>query len=270
MDSEIRLSETEKRVLQSLKGKLVATPGEVAERVPEYSIRTVYNTLHTLSSKGLLLRVKNGLYVVKGVAREKPLRAALEIFDGYIAFSTALKLHKLLDERINRIYVATVDTSVVVNLGRYTVKAVPLRRRATGMTLINGLYTSTIPKTLFDCFLKPQYCGDYSAITRALYTARRVDWDEFLTYLRHFPSSPLYQRTGYVLELMGEELDFHVPDDVIEYLSERIERKTVFLLPGGRRGGMISEKWRVVDNVGRLRMFLWKDIYNQTESVLFF
>ena len=69
---------------------------------------------------------------------------------------------------------------------------------------------------------------------------------------------------------MGEELDFHVPDDVIEYLSERIERKTVFLLPGGRRGGMISEKWRVVDNVGRLRMFLWKDIYNQTESVLFF
>ena len=41
-----------------------------------------------------------------------------------------------------------------------------------------GIYISSIEKTLFDCFLKPRFIG-FTNITKALYDTK-IEWDKFI------------------------------------------------------------------------------------------
>ncbi|AFK22075.1 type IV toxin-antitoxin system AbiEi family antitoxin [Pyrococcus sp. ST04] len=177
------------------------------------------------------------------------------LFPGYIAFSSALRLYGLIEYEPFTIFVATPRKSGEKEIGEYTIKAVALGEKATGMTLKNGIYTSTLAKTFFDCFYKPGYCGSYSKVTKALYEAEKIDWDEFLSYFKRFASDSLCQRTGYILELV-KNLGVNVPEDVIEYLRSRVKTwtKLVPTLPSRGRG---IREWKLIDNFGKERILGW-------------
>jgi len=130
--------------------------------------------------------------------------------------------------------------------------------RATGMRIYNGLYISTLEKTFFDCFYRPQYCGGYEGICGALYEAKKMDWEMFLAYFEKFASTSLCQRTGYVLEILADAGHVRVPKYVIEWLRKRVKTKTR-LLPSAPSRGKFNKKWMLLDNLGKERMLGWSD-----------
>ncbi len=253
------LSRTEQELMSILKSADVLTIQEIKELFPELSEDMIKKVLSSLVKKGYLYRLKRGLYLVNEEPGKplikNPYQIALMLFPGYIAFSSALRLYGLIEYEPFTIFVATPRKSGEKEIGEYTIKAIALGEKATGMTLKNGIYTSTLAKTFFDCFYKPQYCGGYSEVTKALYEAEKIDWDEFLSYFKRFASDSLCQRTGYILELV-KNLGVDVPEGVIEYLRGRVRvwTKLVPTLPSKGKG---IEEWKLIDNLGKERILGW-------------
>jgi len=253
------LSRTEQELMSILKSADVLTIQEIKELFPELSEDMIKKVLSSLVKKGYLYRLKRGLYLVNEEPGKplikNPYQIALMLFPGYIAFSSALRLYGLIEYEPFTIFVATPRKSGEKEIGEYTIKAIALGEKATGMILKNGIYTSTLAKTFFDCFYKPQYCGGYSEVTKALYEAEKIDWDEFLSYFKRFASNSLCQRTGYILELV-KNLGIDVPEGVIEYLRGRVRvwTKLVPTLPSKGKG---IEEWKLIDNLRKERILGW-------------
>ncbi|WP_232462032.1 type IV toxin-antitoxin system AbiEi family antitoxin domain-containing protein [Thermococcus siculi] len=246
--------------MRVIRGVDIVSADEIRELFPALSQEMVRKVLSSLSKKGYLTRLKRGIYLVNEApgnpSIKNPYRIALALFPGYIAFSSALKLYDLLDYEPFTVFVATPRKSGGRTVGEYTIKAVALGEKATGMTLKDGVYTSTPAKTFFDCFYKPRYCGGYSEITKALYEAEKLDWDEFLGYFKRFASDSLCQRTGYVLELAKNELEIDVPKEVLDYLKGRVGGWTKLVPTLPSRGVGIKE-WRLIDNLGKEKILGW-------------
>ena len=83
---------------------------ELKDLLPHIGHRSLINTVSSLSKKGYLHRLKNGLYLVapeRILIINDPLKIALQIYPGYIGFSTALRCYDLLEYEPFDIYIVT-------------------------------------------------------------------------------------------------------------------------------------------------------------------
>jgi predicted transcriptional regulator of viral defense system len=226
---------------------------------PELPRQAINRTCSSLSRKGYLHRLRRGLYLLqpKPSATPKlddPYRIALELYPGYIAFSSALKLHGLLEYEPTTVFVATSRTSRELEVGQFTFKAVAIGKRAAGQVLLGRLWVSSLAKTFFDCFCRPGYAGGYSTVSKAIFYAE-FDWREFISYFERFASDSLCQRTAYIIDSIrgvGKE----VPKFVFDYFSRRVRTRTR-LVPTAPGAGKWIARWNVMDNLGRDAILEW-------------
>ncbi len=257
MNKNIYMSKREQIIFNMISSVDIAYTDEIRDFFPDLKPHQINKICHSLSSKGYLHRLKKGVYLIQKKPSDLPLikdpyKIALALFKGYIAFSSALRVYNLLDYAPFTIFVVTVNKSREKRVGEYTFKAVAMGKRAVGLTYYNGIYISTISKTFFDCFYKPQYCGGYSVITKAINDVE-LDWDEFIMYFG-FASDSLCQRTGYVLELMEGETGNKIP--ALDHLRKRVKNNTK-LVPSGKAGGKYIKEWKVLDNLGKENILSW-------------
>ena len=258
MNKNTYLSKQEQLIFIVISSLDIVHTGEIKDLFPDLKPYQINKICHSLSSKGYLHRLKKGIYLVQKKPSEipaikNPYKIASALFKGYIGFSSALRIYDLLDYEPFTIFSVTANRSMEKRIGEYTFKSVAMGEKATGMTYYKDAYVSTIAKTFFDCFYKPQYAGGYSTITKALYDVD-MDWDEFTGYFG-LASSSLCQRTGYVLELFGKETD-KIPEEVLHYFRTRIKNNTK-LVPSGRSVGRYMKEWMLLDNLGKENILSW-------------
>jgi predicted transcriptional regulator of viral defense system len=261
MRKNIYLTPQEQAVLNAAlsTGRATAAGGRLHELCPELSKQAVNRACSSLSRNGYLHRLRRGLYLIQPEPSATPLlgdpyRIALELYPGYIAFSSALKLHGLLEYEPTTVFVATSKTSRETMAGQFTFKAVAMGRRAAGQMLLGRLWVSSLAKTFFDCFYRPGYAGGYSTLSKALFSAE-LDWREFLSYFERFASDSLCQRTAYVIDLV-REAGKKVPKHVLDYFSRRVRTRTR-LVPTAAGAGKWVARWQVMDNLGRDAILEW-------------
>ena len=260
MNINIYMTKQEQRIFSAISSIDIVTIEEIKDLLPDLKAYQINKTCSSLSSKGYLYRLKRGTYLLQekpfgadAPSIKNPYRIALTLFKGYIGFSSALRIYDLLDYEPFTIFVATQIRSASKSIGEYVFKAVAMGAIARGMTFHRGTYVSTLTKTFFECFYKPQYAGGYSTITKALFESR-LGWKEFMGYF-DTASSSLCQRTGYVLNMLGKETG-KVPKVVLTYLRKRIKNNTK-LLPSGKSVGRYSRDWMVLDNLGKENILSW-------------
>ena len=261
MRKNIYLSPNEQRITNVIKstGRSTIASERLHELCPELSKQAVNRACFSLSQKGYLHRLKRGLYMFQERPSEtakldNPYRVGLDLFPGYLAFSSALKLYGLIDYEPLTIFVATSKTSRELRVGEFMFKAVAMGKRTTGEIFFNRLWVSSPAKTFFDCFCKPSYAGGYSTLSKALYGAE-FDWREFLSYFKYFASDSLCQRTAYILDLLrktGKE----VPKFVFDYFSHRVRTRTR-LVPTAAGAGHYVAHWQVMDTLGEEAILEW-------------
>jgi len=219
--------------------------------------------LHRLEKKGWITSVRKGVYLrLPAVAAkegkayvEDPFSVALKIFDGCLAFQSALRVHGLSEYQPFTIFVATKGKSETLNLlEQYDIKVIKLGKRYTGFEKRDGYRVSSLAKTFFDCFYHPQYAGGYPEVLKALHSCEQLNWDEFLSYLKKFASASLCQKVGHLLTLL-QETGYKIPEKVIDYLRERVSVKT--RLEPKTSGGKLNKEWLVIDNLGREKLLSW-------------
>jgi len=261
MQKNIYLGRSEQLVVNAARstGRGTISSEQLYELCPELSRHAVNRMCSSLSQKGYLHRLKKGLYLFQEKPSKTPelgdtYKIALELFPGYLAFSSALKLHGFLEYEPLTIFVATPRTSRELKIGQFMFKAVAMGERATGEVLLERLWVSSLAKTFFDCFHRPNYAGGYSTLSKALFTAE-LDWREFLYYFERFASDSLCQRTAYVLDLLSEA-GRRIPKFVFDYFSRRVRTRTR-LVPTSAGAGKYVSRWRVMDNLGKEAILEW-------------
>ncbi len=221
---------------------------ELLEQIfPEYLPNKI---LFNLAKKGFLKRARRDLYY-------NPLKLsdfnllALKIRSGYIGLSSALKYYGLLDYEDFTIMVMTTNFQKKRTLPgtKYTLNYIPLKHLFCGYEKKESIYVSSLEKTFFDCFLKPNYVG-YTNLTKALYQTK-IDWQKFLGFYETANNS-ICQRTGYILDLM-KKTKLKVPVFVLDYLLKRVKSPVKL----GKGKSLYNKKWKIEDGMGEKNILSW-------------
>jgi predicted transcriptional regulator of viral defense system len=249
------LSKEEQIIFTILNKTDIIDNEQIKEIFPHYPSQKINKLCHNLISKGYLHPIKKGIYIINDTSNKKPIisnpfKLAHYINKGYIGFSSALRIYDLISYEPFTIFTITKNKSNELTIGNYLFKTVSMGKKATGTTYYKNVYTSTIEKTIFDCFYKPQYAGGYRELTKALTNIKKINWDHVLFYFNNYASSSLFQRTGYILELLKEEENIHPPKHILKEFKKHI-KNTTKLIPSRDSKGKYIKQWKLLDNLGK-------------------
>ncbi len=259
MKKKIYLTPSEQNIFSVLSSRHTIDIGELQGIFPEISPLSLNKTLSSLAKKGYLYRIQKGVYILSRSPSQTPeiydpMQVALTICSGYIGFLSALRVYELITYEPFTVFVITKKRSKIITVGEYTLQCVAMGKRCTDMWYYKGVYVSTLEKTFFDCFYKPQHAGGYAVITSALYQVSSFDWNLFCSYFSN-ESFSLFQRTGYILESLNNHTGI-IPDTVISYFRQYI-KNNARLIPSGPGSGTYIPSWKIIDNIGAEQIFSW-------------
>lgn len=255
MEKNIYLTHSEQEVFNLLRkesGNAISLE-RISGLFPGIDSEKINRICYGLSKKGYLHRIKREVYLIQDEPSQKPLisnpfKIALQIYPGYLAFSSALRIYDLIEYEPFTIFIATAGKSHKIKLGEYVFRYVSMKNTV-GVEFCKNVYVSSKTKTFYDCFYRPQYCGGYSVIAKALYLNKGCDWNELKKYFENFSSDSLCQRSGYVLEIIKNAGIIEVPAFMISYLNSRIKTNSR-LIPLNKSAGKYITEWKILDNLG--------------------
>lgn len=228
---------------------------ELAEQIfPDMSANKRNKLLHSLYKKGFIKRARKGLYYNPAKLRSF-YNLALKIKEGYIGLSTALRHYNLIEYEDFTIFVMTksFQKEIALKGTQYTVKFIPLKNLFTGFEKKDGIYISSIEKTMFDCFLKPRYIG-FTNLTKAIYDAK-MDWNKFMNFFKMTDNHSLYQRAGYILGLLKTKTKLKISPLIFEFLHKKVITPVKLMPIGGR--SIFNMRWKMQDNIGEKNILSW-------------
>ena len=178
---------TTERVLEAI-GK---SPGGIAsldvlESLKLCDSNVLKTTLSRLGKAGRILRLKRGAYSTNPM--RDAFASAQVAFNGYLGFTSALYLHKLITEVPFTITVVTTYVSKRKQVGEYQFQAIALKEKAVGFEKKGQYVVSSRAKTLFDCLYLPKYSVERGKLIDAFKEARmeKGEWKEFDKYVEKF------------------------------------------------------------------------------------
>ncbi len=248
------LSRGEQELWEHLHDKDIIDTELVQTVFPEISANKRNKLLHNLYVKGYLQRARKNLYYNPQNLKDI-YSLAFRIREGYLGLASALKYYGLIDYEDFTIFIITksFQKRIPIKGTKYEIKFIPMPAHFHGFMKKEEYYISTVEKTIFDCLLKPREVG-LQNITKAIYEAK-IDWKEFLNLFKLSKNSSLYQRTGYILELIKKETKLDIPNYVFEFLLKKVNAPVkLAVLPGT---SIFNKKWMIQDNVGQKNILSW-------------
>ncbi len=164
-------------------------PLDILESLQLCDKNTLKTTLSRLNTSGKIIRLKRGVYSTNPM--KDAFACAQSTFNGYLGFTSALYIHKLITEVPFTITVVTLWDSGTKAFGQYLFKAVSLKEKAIGVETKGSYFVSTRVKTLFDCIYLPRYAVEEEKLIEAFRQAKLTakEWKEFDHYVEKFASA---------------------------------------------------------------------------------
>ncbi len=179
---------------------------DILENLKICNDSTLKTTLSRLSKSKKIIRLKRSTYSTNPLINA--FTSAQYIFNGYIGFSSALYLHKLITEIPFSITVVTRFKSGTKTIEEYEFRAVALKDKAVGFSDIDGIVISTRPKTLFDCLYLEKYSIERNKLIEVYRSAQlsSKELTEFDLYVTKFISPNKRQKFKDVITLITKKV----------------------------------------------------------------
>ena len=217
-----------------------------SEDIKNLTGKKQHSLLMSLKKKDYIISLKRGHYATKEAFLENPYLIASELEKGAIAFISALKLHGLISYEPSSIFIITDRKSYKVTALNYIIYYVNLKRKS-GITSINGIFATSIEKTIVDSIFKPEFSGGYPIIAKAIFDAK-INWESLIKCLEGYGKSSLYQKLGYILSIL-KKAGKRIPDYVLKELKGHIKNK-IRLIPNPKLAYRYIKEWKIMDNLG--------------------
>jgi predicted transcriptional regulator of viral defense system len=234
---------------------------EAAKILSDKDNTTVRKLLSDMSQRGLIMRIKDGLYHRIPYEQQPDkyfpnwhltAEAMAQPKEYYIGFYSALEIHNLITQPS---MVEQVVTRERVKPKMQQVKNVRFefillnQKRFFGYKRhwiddFHKVYCSDIEKTFLDCLYKPNYAGGITEITRALYKSREnLQYANLEDYLEKFNAQVVYKRLGFIIDQLG------LFPDLQDFITGRLTSSYAPLEPSLDKHGNYNSKWGIIDNL---------------------
>jgi len=226
--------------------------------------------LSTLVKRGWLQRVEKGKYLIlpfeagrEGEWTEHEFIIASYLIEPYyIGFRSALNYYGYTEQVSRTVFIASIRRKLKSSLeiSGVTYRFVSMSERkffGAKQTSIDGYQVniSEPEKTIVDCLDRLRYCGGISEVAKALWYGRdELDFTKMAEYSRRNGNRAASQRLGYLMEILGFDVDKAV-DILLQSLSSRYAPLDTLSEPKGR----YVEKWKVIVNVLDDELSQWKE-----------
>lgn len=243
------------------KNKLWLNYANALEALPDSSKSAILELLSDMTRRGLLMRIKNGLYYIIPFDQDPELfmpdwhLLAEPLVKGtpyYIGYYSALQIHELTTQPSQTEYIVVnhqikpaitkvKDTSFqfVYHNDKHFFGS-----KETWIDSFHKVSCSDLEKTFVDCLFKPGYAGGIPEIGKALYKARlRIDYNSLLEYCARFNSHGVIKRLGFLLELLN------IDNPIIEELQKLKTNSYIILDTELPKEGKKISRWNIQQNL---------------------
>lgn len=193
---------------------------EALNALPESKESTVRQLLSDMTRRGLLMRLKEGVYHIIPYEQDAEsfmpdwhLLAEYLVRDAehYIGYYSALQIHDLITQPSLK---EQIVVSKQIRPSEIKINNVPFQfiyhnekhffgAKKIWIDSFNKVFCSDLEKTFVDCLFKPDYAGGIVEIARAIYASRgKIKFDVLLDYSKRFDSQAVVKRLGFLLETL--------------------------------------------------------------------
>jgi predicted transcriptional regulator of viral defense system len=235
---------------------------EALQALPGSKEETVRKLLSDMTKRGLLLRLKNGVYYL--IPYEQDAESfvpdwhliAEHLVSGdaehYIGYYSALQIHDLITQpslkeqivvskqiRPSEIKIKNVRFQFIYHNEKHFFGA-----RKIWIDNFNKVSCSDLEKTFIDCLFKPEYAGGIVETARAIYVSRnKINFDILRDYAIKFGSQAVIKRLGFLLETLG------VGGKIIDGLQKIKTASYVVLDTELPKTGRRVSRWNIQQNL---------------------
>lgn len=246
------------------KDDLVCFPIDIAYQLLHTSSKdSVKKLLSDMAKRGLLMRVKEGLYYVIPYDQDAEtfmpdwhLLVPHLVGDAsyYISYYSAMQIHSLITQ-------PALKEQIVVNKQikptTLKIKGIPFQfiyhnekhffgSKKTWINSFNKIECSDLEKTFIDALFKPHYAGGITEITKALHKSKdKIDYKKLFKYSEQFDSLAVTKRLGYLLELL------EIENPIIDKLQKSKTNSYFLLEPQHPKEGKMISRWNIQENIDK-------------------
>lgn len=222
---------------------------------------TVRELLSDMTRRGLLMRLKQGVYyIIPYEANSNTFMPDWHIIaqyivndaDYYIGYCSALQIHNLITQPSLK---EQIVVSKQIRPSVLLIKGLPFQYiyhnedHFFGMkkVWIDGFHPvicSDVEKTIIDCLYRPNYAGGIVEIIKAIYQIKdTIRYELLAEYAKRFKSPAVIKRLGYILEILT--IEHPIIDELLELKTTAYVLLDPELPPTGKR----TARWRVLVNI---------------------
>ena len=262
-DMKKSISYRSSELLQALsnRGKDFFTLKDATEILSDKDYTTVRKLLSDMTKRGLLMRLKDGLYH-RIPYEQRPdqyfpnwhltAEAIVQPREYYIGLYSALDIHGLVTQpnMIEQVITWERIKPKIQQIKNVRFEYFTLNKsRFFGFKKhwiddFHKVNCSDLEKTFLDCLYKPDYAGGITEITKALYKSReKLQSTRFQEYLEKFNTQVVYKRLGFIIN----ELDLF--PELQNFISGKISSSFAPLDPSLDKHGIYNSRWGIIDNI---------------------
>jgi len=235
---------------------------EAVIALPYSNQSAIRELLSDMVKRGLLLRLKRGLYYIIPYEKESEkfipdwhlLAEPLTMGNRhYIGYYSAMEIHNLITQ-------PSLKEQIVVSRqmkpSNILIKGITFQfiyhnrvhffgERQMWINDFERVKCSDLEKTIVDCLFKPNYAGGIVEVAKAIYTSReRLNYSKLLDYSEKFRSQAVIKRLGFLLEVLG------LGEEIRQKLQSRKTASSVLLDTELPKSGKLISRWSIQQNLG--------------------
>lgn len=191
---------------------------------------TVNQLLSDMTKRGLLMRIKDGVYYI--IPYEKDPESFMPDWhlltenlvnksEHYVGYYSALQIHNLITQPSfkqqivvdKQIRPSTIKIKDVLFQFIYHNPEHFFGIKKIWIDSFNKVNCSDLEKTFIDCLFKPDYVGGIVEIARAIYISKdQIKFEKLYEYVMKFNSQAVIKRLGFLLEIL--EINNHITKEL--------------------------------------------------------
>lgn len=264
-----RLSYSAAFLMDILHGKSIRcfTTDKAYHLLKSSSKNSVKRMLGKMVKRGLLMRIKGGLYYIVPFEQDaKTFMPDWHILSQhltgetnyYIGYYSALQIHSLTTQPALK---EQIVVSKQIKPSQLKVKEISFQfiyhnekhffgSKKTWIDSFNKVQCADLEKTFIDCLFKPEYVGGITEIAKAIHKSKKkIDYPKLFEYAKQFNSQAVIKRLGFLLELLG------IKHLIVEKLQKLRTNSFVLLEPKYPKEGKTIFRWAIQQNLDTNSIF---------------
>lgn len=234
---------------------------EAQTALPDSSESALKELLSDMVKRGLLMRIKKGLYYV--IPYEQEAHSFMPDWhllaenltkgtEHYIGYYSALHIHNLITQPSlkEQIVVAKQIRPSILKIKDVSFQFIFhnadhfFGTKKIWIDSFNKVMCSDLEKTIIDCLFKPDYAGGIVEIARAIYVSKHhIKYDKLLEYTQKFNSQAVIKRLGFLLEIL------EINSGITEQLQKIKTASYVLLDTELPKSGKMISRWSIQQNL---------------------